>query len=429
MINKQIFRELLLKQKEQLSKEKDYLERELIKNVIDYLGDKRILIISGLRRAGKSTLMFEIISYLKSRKESFCYVNFEHESFLNFQAQDFEQLNEILIEIYGSSKNYFFDEIQNIDKFETFVRRLQDEGKKIIITGSNSSLLSKEFGTKLTGRYKMFELYPFSFMEFLKFYGEKYESTLFNTEEKAKLKELFNRYIKLGGIPEYLKNRDPEYIKTLYEDIIYRDIISRYLIKKQKTLRELVNKLSSNISSTFTYNSLKDNLKMSNAISVKEYIHYLNNSYFFFEVLKLDYSIKKQLNSPRKIYIVDPAFSEFMGFNFSVNAGKILENTVFIELKRRNKEIYYFSRKNECDFVIKEGNKISEVMQVCYQMNDSNKEREINGLIEAMKEFKMKEGKILTFEDEDEFKQEGFMIKVIPVWKWLLEDKHKRKIQ
>jgi len=421
MINKQIFRELLLKQKEQLSLKKDYIERELMNKIIDYLEDKRILIISGLRRAGKSTLVFEIINFLIKKKGSFCYVNFEDEKFLNFQAQDFEQLNEILIEIYGSSDYYFFDEIQNIEKFETFVRRLQDEGKKIIITGSNSSLLSKEFGTKLTGRYKMFELYPFSFLESLKYHLKVPEKTSFKTEDKAKLKELFRNYIKFGGIPEYLKNKDPDYIRTLYEDIIYRDIISRYSIKKQKVLRELVSILSGNISSTFTYNSLKENLKIANAITIKEYISYLNNSYLFFEVLKLDYSIKKQLNSPRKIYIVDPAFSEFKGFNFSMNLGKILENIVFVELKRRNKEIYYFSRKNECDFVIKEGNKILEVIQVCHQINDSNKEREIKGLIEAMREFKIKEGVILTFEDEDEFKYEEFKIKVKPVWKWLLE--------
>src|SRR3989344_974344 len=165
MINLQDLRNIVIKQKEEIEKTDETLERDILSEILSWFKDNRVIIISGIRRCGKSTILRQIMK----QKQNFCYVNFEDERFLDFKAQDFEKLNEILYEIYGNPQIYFFDEVQNIEKFETFVRRLQDEGKKIVITGSNASLLSKEFGTRLTGRYKPFEIFPFSFNEFLKF--------------------------------------------------------------------------------------------------------------------------------------------------------------------------------------------------------------------------------------------------------------------
>ncbi|GBE20039.1 MAG TPA: ATP-binding protein [Candidatus Pacearchaeota archaeon] len=422
MINKELFKQVAIKQKRIIEKEDEFVERDLLKDILNFIEDRRILIISGIRRCGKSTILKEIMRILKEKNKSYCYVNFEDEKFLDFNAREFEDLNEVLIEVYGESKYYFFDEIQNIDKFETFVRRLQDEGKKIIITGSNSRLLSKEFGTRLTGRYKLFEIYPFSFREFLMFNKIKIKKEdLPLTETKVKIKKLFGRYTSLGGFPEYLKNKDEDYIKTIYENILYKDIIARYSIKKQKTIKELVNMLTTNISSQFTYNSLKNTLKLSNSITVKEYISYLNNSYLFFEIQKFYYSLKKQLNSPRKIYLIDSSFFNILGFNFSPNKGRILENIVFIELMREGKEIFYYSNKGECDFVIKKGAKITQAIQVCYNLDNKNKDREINGLMESISKFNLKEGLILTHDQEDEIKVNSKKIKIIPVWKWLLD--------
>ncbi|MBI3035524.1 ATP-binding protein, partial [Candidatus Woesearchaeota archaeon] len=195
--------------------------------------------------------------------------------------------------------------------------------------------------------------------------------------------------------------------------------IARYSIKRQRVIKELVNVLATNISSLFTYNSLKKSLGLANSITVKEYISYLSNSYLFFELQKFDFSVKRQLNSPKKIYLIDPVFNQ-LGLNFSMNKGKILENVVFIQLKRKGKEIYYYSDKDECDFVVKEGTKIREAIQVCYVLNDSNKERELDGLIGAMNKFKLKKAVILTHEQDEEFKINNKKIKVLPVWKWLL---------
>ena len=419
MINKELLRQIVIQQKEEIIKKDENVTRDILKEILSWFKDNRIIILTGVRRCGKSTLLRQIMQ----NKTKYCYVNFEDERFIEFKAQDFEQLNEILVEIYDNPNIYLFDEIQNIEKFETFLRRLQDQGKKIIITGSNASLLSKELGTRLTGRYKSFEIYPFSFFEYLKFNSIGIEKDWFYiTEKKIKIKNLFGSYTDEGGFPEYLRNKDIDYIKTVYENIIFKDVISRYSIRKQKVIKELVNILTTNISSLFTYNSLKKDLGLANAITIKEYISYLTNSYLFFELQKFDYSIRKQLNFPKKIYLIDQIFNKTIGFNFSKNLGKILENIIFIELKRRKKEIYYYSDKNECDFVVKNGAKISEAVQVCYILNKDNKEREINGLIEAMDKFRLKKGIILTYEQEEEIRIKNKNIKVIPVWKWLLEN-------
>jgi len=334
MINSQDLRKIVLKQKEDIEKLDGTIKRDILAEILNWFNDNRVIILTGIRRCGKSTVLRQIMK----NKENFCYVNFEDERFLDFKSQDFESLNEILIEIYNNPKIYFFDEIQNIEKFETFVRRLQDEGKKIIITGSNASLLSKEFGTRLTGRSKLFEIFPFSFLEYLRLKNIDIEKDWsYKTQKRVEIKKAFNEYLVLGGFPEYLKTQDKDYIKNIYENILYKDVIARYSIKKQKIMKELVSILVTNISSTFTYNAIKNNLGLSNSITVKEYISYMINSYFFFELSKFDFSLRKSLNAPKKIYLIDTAFNQ-IGFNFSPNTGKNLENIVFIELKRRKNE-------------------------------------------------------------------------------------------
>ncbi len=417
-MNIQDLRQIVIKQKEGIEKADIGIRRDILDEILSWFKDNRVIILTGIRRCGKST----ILKQLMKNKENYCYVNFEDERFLDFKAQDFEHLNEILIEIYGDPKTYFFDEIQNIEKFETFVRRLQDEGKKIVITGSNASLLSKEFGTRLTGRYKPFEIFPFSFSEFLRFKGiETEKDWSYRIQKRVEIKKAFNDYLSLGGFPEYLKTQDAGYIKNIFDNILYKDIIARYSIKKQTAIKELISILATNVSSTFTYNSIKDDLHLANSITVKEYISYLTNSYFFFELPKFDFSLRRSLNAPKKIYLIDTAFSQITGFNFSPNTGKNLENTVFIELKRRKKDFYYFADGGECDFIVKDGNKIVQAIQVCYELNKENKEREINGILEALNRFKLKEGLIITLDQEEELEKENKRIKTVPVWKWLLQ--------
>ncbi len=420
MATKEILRQVVINQKNELNFQKETVRRELLDKILDFFDDERIIILTGVRRCGKSTLLKQIMQ----NKSEWCYINFEDERLLGFRAKEFETLNEVLIESYGPSRIYFFDEIQNVEKFETFVRRLQDEGKKIVITGSNASLLSKEFGTRLTGRYKVFEVYPFSFNEFLSFKKITFKKDDFYiSENKIKMQKLFEEYLVSGGFPDYLKNQDDDYLRTVYENILYKDIIVRYSIKKEKVLKELVNILATNATCKFTYNSLKKTLGLGNAITVKEYISYLGNSYLFFEVLKFSHSLRQQLSSPRKIYLVDQAFNKICGLTFTPNKGRNLENAIFNELKRDNNDIYYYSNKNECDFLVKTGNRITNAIQVCFVLDEDNREREINGLLDAMDTLKLKEGIILTFEQTEEIEMGDKKIKILPAYRWILRRK------
>jgi len=418
MTSREVLRQLVIQQKAGITRDDDYIERTILHEVLDAFSDDRVIVLSGIRRCGKSTLLRQIMR----TKDRYCYVNFEDERLLTFRAEDFEILNEILMEVYGPVDLYFFDEIQNIAQFETFVRRLQDAKKKVILTGSNASLLSHEFGTRLTGRYKLFEIYPFSFTEYLRFKKIRlHDDSVYLSEDRAVLASAFRTYAESGGLPEFLKNQDTDYVKTLYDNILYRDIIARYSIRRQRLVRELVGMLASAISLPFTYNALKKSLGLKNAITVKEYIGYLSSAYLFFELPRFDFSVKKQLNSPRKMYCIDTAFSTLAGFSSSPNTGRLLENIVYIELRRRGYEIYYFSAGRECDFIIKNERKISCAIQVCHEMNAENSEREIGGLCEALEEYGLKKGLILTGNQEDRRTERDMVIIIKPVWKWLQE--------
>lgn len=416
MIDKGTLRQVILPQKDAITTPLETIPRELLATEKKWFTDNRILILTGVRRCGKSTLLTQLMT----RRTPFCYVNFEHERFLDFKAQDFEQLHEVLIEAYGPCTYYFFDEIQNIEKFETFVRRLHDQGKKVILTGSNASLLSIELGTKLTGRYTGIEVYPFSFREFLLFKKEKIHVPIYQSEKKVSILKLFSEFLQRGGFPEYLRNEDDSYVQTIYENILYRDIVSRYSIKRQKILRELVALLMGSVSFPITYNSLKSKLGLANAITVKEYISHLCNSYLFFEIPQFNFSFRKQLALPKKIYSIDSGMYRIMGFFFSENKGSLLENCIFLELKRRFQHIYYYTGRKECDFIIKKGSRIVQALQVCYALTASNKHREIDGLMEALEFFKLAEGTILTYEQEEKLVVNKKKIHVIPAWKWLL---------
>jgi predicted AAA+ superfamily ATPase len=418
MVSKEVLRHLVTEQKNRIDKPgSEFVERGIFSRVRDAMDDNRVLILTGIRRCGKSTLLLQLMKSV----DSYCYFNFEDERLLSFRAEEFALLDEVLIEIYGPATTYFFDEIQNVERFETFVRRLQDTGKKIVLTGSNASLLSREFGTRLTGRYKLFEIYPFSFTEYLVFQDISVQKeSPYLTDEKAALVRAFGRYLESGGMPEYLKNNDPDYLRTLYDNILYRDIIARFSIRRQKLVRELVGILASTVTLPYTYNSLKKSLGLKNAITVKEYISYLSEAYLFFELLRFDYSIKKQLGAPRKIYSIDNALCSLNSTSLAPDKGRYLENCVFIELLRRGGEITYFAGKRECDFVIRHGKKIAAAVQVCYELSKENRERECEGLREAMEMFGLSTGTILTYDQEDEIQTAGKKIIVTPVWKWIL---------
>ncbi len=402
MMLKETLRSVVKSQKSELSLFEDGIEREELDKVkIDL---PFVLVVSGIRRCGKSTLMRQLMKKTKN----FYYFNFEDPRVVDFTIDDFQKLDEVFLEEYGKEGYYFFDEIQNVPKWELFVRALLDKKKHVMITGSNASLLSKELGTRLTGRHLRNELFPFSFNEFLK---------LVNKQPSIKS---FEEYFLKGGFPEYLKVGRAEVLQELLNDIIMRDIAVRYKLRNLKTIKEMALYLLTNVGKEFSYNSLKRIFSLGSTNSAISFVSYFEDSYLLFTVPKFDYSLKKQLVNPKKIYSIDSGLSAVTSASFSEDKGKMLENVVFINLRKKHRDIFYFKEKNECDFVIKNGAKISQAAQVCYILNEDNKERELNGLVEAMEKFNLREGLILTYNQEDEIKLKDRKIKVLPVFRWLL---------
>ena len=417
MMETRILKELVMEQKKEFESDDDFVKRHALDNIAKYLELPHVLIISGLRRSGKSTLLKEIHRYCFNG-ETIYYFNFEDERLMDFTASDFNLLYETFVELMGECKTFFFDEIQNITGWELFVRRMHDRGFKFVITGSNSSMLSKELGTRLTGRYIGVELFPFSFNEFLDFHGINVPDILL-VEDRAAIKKQFSDYLQHGGIPEYLKYDNELILKTLYDNILYKDIFARYRLNDEKTLKELSFYLFSNYGSEISYNKLRNMLGVS-INTVKNYIGYMENSYLVFSVPKYDYSVKKQIYSPRKMYAIDTALINATSFKFSRDYGKLLENIVFIELKRRDQDIYYHRDNHECDFIIREHNVITGAIQVTATL-EGTKEREYAGLLEALTTYNLDEGLILTEDEEFEDTHKGKKVVVMPVWKWLLD--------
>ncbi len=362
------------------------------------------IIISGIRRCGKSTLLHQLLGKLNS----FYYLNFEDTRLIGFEAQDFEKLDEAFDELYGEAEFYLFDEIQNVENWEIFVRSRLDRRKKFIITGSNASLLSRELGTRLTGRHVDIELFPFSFEEMLLFSQIKGSA------------DTFDEYLFNGGFPEYLKFGKPYLLRELLNDILQRDIVARHNIRDSRSLRAMAVYLLTNAGKVFSYNGLRRMFDLGSTNTAISYVSYLEDSYLIFTVPKFDYSMKKQIVNERKVYSVDNGLSVANSASLTRDKGRMLENAVFVALRRSHREIYYFRERGECDFLIKEGNALSEAIQVTYELNEDNKDREINGLLETLSKFDLVGGLILTHSQEDRFTIDGREITVLPVWKWML---------
>lgn len=380
-----------------------------------YFKTPQITIISGIRRSGKSTLLAQF----SKKFNNFYYINFDDDRIADFTIKDFQQLMIVFQKLYAS-KIIFLDEIQNVQGWERFIRRIYDEGYKIFITGSNAKLLSSELATHLTGRYVKIELYPFSFKEFLQFKKVEYKKK--TSAVKAEILKYFDEYLKLGGFPDFLKYNDEEFLKRIYNDILYKDLLVRFKIKEVKAFKQLASFLFTNFTKEASYNSLKNTLGFKSSTSVKNYIDFMQESFLIFELYKYDFSLKKQFVSDKKAYVIDNGLRNTVSFYFSEDLGKLLENLVFLELKRRGNEIYYYKNKKECDFIIKNKSIIVQAIQVSKDMEPGkNRDREFSGLTEAMEEFGLKEGIILTQYQEDTVKKDDYIINIVPVWKWLLD--------
>lgn len=278
---------------------------------------------------------------------------------------------------------------------------------RVIITGSNASLLGRELATKLTGRHIIRELFPFSFHEFRTF-----------LEIEANEDSAFS-YLKVGGMPQYVKTRRTEIQSQLFHDILIRDISVRYNIRDTKTLQRIAQYLVSNVGKLITANQLRKTFEIGSTSTIIEYLSHLENAYLFYFVAKFSYSLKKQSVNPRKVYAIDTGLVSVNSSSFTDDYGSRFENLIYLHLRRNFKEIYYYSEKGECDFVVFKNNSIHSLVQVCYSLNQDNIKRETNGLLEAMNFFDLKKGYIITFKQNDKLLIKNKTIQVIPSYQYM----------
>ena len=403
MIQQSILQRVIDTQEKRFLRSGTGYKRALLPNIPSL--QSHALIVTGIRRCGKSTLLKQMLEIEKGKK---WFLSFEDPRLFNFEIPDFEILDRIIDD--SKSETLFFDEIQVVQGWELYVRQKLDEGFRVVVTGSNASLIGRELGTKLTGRHISKELFPFSYLEFLGFKG-------LAADEKS-----LQKYINTGGFPEFLKTNNPDILTELFHDILNRDIIVRHGIRDSRSLKNLAVYLTSNVGNLVTANKLQQPLNIKTATTVLDYFSFLEESYLVHFMPKFSYSLKAQMINPRKIYITDTGMIKVASTSFTQNKGHLLENLIYLELRRAGKELYYFNENRaECDFVVMKNEKIEQVIQVCYELLPENREREMGGLTEAMAFFNTDHGLIISFNQRDAFMFNGKRVEVIPAWEYLTQ--------
>ena len=389
----------LQKQERDLILSRDYVPREGMKDALKILDSNLVKVIVGPRRAGKS-----IFGFLLLHNKNFAYLNFDDENLL--KINDHDKLVSWLQIVYPNFEYIFFDEIQNLDGWELLVNKLQRRGFNLIITGSNSKLLSSELSSNLTGRFHQINIFPFSLKEIRSFKSD-YQ---------------LSQYLISGGYPEVVINglNPKSYLSTLFESILFKDVTKRYNLRHPQKIYDLALYLLTNFSSVYSYHKLKDAVGLSSVATVEKYVNLLEQTFLFFSLNRFDFKLKKQFGYSKKIYSVDSGLSASISFQNSENFGRLLENTVFVDFLRRgliaNKDIFYYKTKSgkEVDFVIKNGLKIEKLIQVALSLRDpKTRRREIDALIESSDELSCKNLEIVTLDEKSQEKG----IKIISAFK------------
>ena len=418
------FKAIVIEQREELEdieSSEQLIPRENLTSGGRYLKHPNILAILGIRRCGKS-----IFSYLLAKEHNFGYINFDDERLTGVKTEDLNRILEAFYELYGDIDYIVLDEIQNVDKWELFVNRLR-RTKKVIITGSNSKLLAGDLSTHLTGRYIDIKLFPFSFSEFLDM--KQFEkSKVYTSKEKAFLFKLLNEYLKLGGLPEVYKF-GKAILPRIYEDIITKDIVLRYGIRKSEELRKLAKYLVTNYSNEISYSKLSRILDIKHVSTVSNWISYLEQSFLIIKLERFDFKLKQQFVAPKKVYCVDNGIVNSIGFGLSENFGRLMENAVAVELQKkysvdRNCEIYYWKdhQQHEVDFVLKKGSKVDKLIQVTYATDrEEINDREFKSLLKASDVLRCKNLEMVTWDLSGEERIDGKKVAFIPLWSWLLQ--------
>ena len=400
--------------------EKEYIAREYLIGATSFLNSSLIKLITGPRRAGKS-----VLTLLLLKGKNFAYLNFDDERLLDKFDED--AVMQALGETYPDFEYLLLDEIQNLEHWDLWVSKLYRRGHNLLITGSNARLLSSEMATVLTGRFLEMEILPFSLTEFFRFNKQGLDCWL--PDEKAKLFVQVEDYLHFGGYPEIVKSREvsQSYLSSLFDSIIFKDISRRYKIRNTSELYQLATYLLSLFCCPFTFSSLKEDLGFTSKSTLQKYCSYLQQTYLFFFLPRFNNKLKLMQKAPQKIYVVDNGFLTSNAFRISENKGQLLENLVFLELLRHKNKVgenlfYYRSRNDrETDFVVREGFRVKQLIQVCYDMSDKKTEkREVAAILECAGELKCNNLLVITWNEERTIVQGGNTISVIPFYSWCI---------
>ncbi|MCG2725162.1 MAG: ATP-binding protein [Elusimicrobia bacterium] len=423
-MDKNLIKQVLLEQKEEIAQFTNarLIDREIYIALKNMAKIKLIKVIMGIRRCGKSTLAHQFL-----KGENYGYINFDDERLPQIKSKDLNDFLEVLNEINPNMDYLLLDEIQNVSGWELFVNRLQRKDYNLIITGSNSKLLSKELSTHLVGRYFPIELFPFSFREFMVYRGlDVRKNDFFIAEKRACIKKMFEEYLYAGGVPEVINLPQKNiYLRELFNKIITRDIVSRHGVKYVNDLKEIALYCVSNCSAKATYHKVRNIFDVKSVHTVKKYLNYLEEAYLVFQLQPFSFKIKEHIKKARKIYCIDNGLISAIVPKTTIDKGRLLENLVFLRLKGLSLEIYYYSQADyEIDFVVKEGRAIKQLIQVCYSLsNDDTKKRELKALIKASDKLKCKNLILITLDEEGTEKIGSKIIKIIPIYKWLMGGK------
>ncbi len=408
----------------------EMVERETGDLNIDELSS--ILAIVGPRRAGKTWFMYQIISDLMERgveKNDILFIDFEDYRLTGMEPAVIDAILSVFYQLTDRYPSYlFFDEVQHLPEWSRVLRTLHNQNRyKIIVSGSNSSLLSREIATELRGRYEDLLMLPFSYSEFLKYREISYDRSTFYTPRKGGLLKVFDHYLKEGGFPEVIKKKSKRekrsILQSYYQTLFYKDTLERYDIRSNHLLESMMSYCIDTMGDLFSISRFARIISESGLPASKKtisnFLDYLQEAFFLIANQKYDFSPRKRLMNPRKIYLLDTGFSAF-SLSFSENRGKFLENAVAIHLFRMRKDMFYYRKSRECDFIVKDSRGVQTAIQVCWELNEQNKKREIRALRDAMNAFSVNNGLILTYDQEEKEEADGKNIRVLPVYKWML---------
>lgn len=413
---------LLADQKEDLESLpfSDYVTRERQMEI--HLDSPLAQVVIGVRRCGKTTLCHQA---LRAAEVKYAYVNFDDELLARTKPEDLNDILQAAYVVYGDFTHIFLDELQNVVGWELFVNRLLRKGFHVVVTGSNANLLSQEFGTHLTGRYEEIELQPFTFREFLVF--RKISNEGFSTRSRAQRELAYGTFAKDGGLPETYRLPDPVgYLKTLYNAILFKDVVKRWNVRYPTTLTDVSSVLLSNFCREVNYSEIAKALGVKSVHTVQNYVDYLEKAYLIAKLGK--YSTKPlRRQQEHKAYATDLGFvSFFTGADSSAEElGWRLENIVFLKLSAERRaggyEIYYWKNGHEVDFILVKAQRVVKLIQASYSIaNLKTRTREVNALVAASERFLCEDLTIISFSEKEEITERNHRIKVIPVIEWLV---------